>query len=71
MDAVVELTILEEEEGGEGANAVGSGEGGMIIDVHFHDRGEVAGGGCGFFESGDEKVAGAAPRSPEVDGNGF
>jgi len=61
------LAVLEEEEGGDGLDAVLGGEGAFLVDVDLQDLELAAELGGDVVEEGGDGLAGAAPLGPEVD----
>jgi len=62
-----ELTLLEYEDGGDGANAELTGEGTILVHIHLEDFYTVIDFVDEFFEDGAHRAAGATPGGPEID----
>ena len=64
--AVDLLAVLEEDDGGDGHDAVAHGQLGLIVHVHLADDGLVAVLLSQLLDHGTQHAAGTAPIGPEV-----
>ena len=69
-DLIDHFTVLEDDEGGDGANAEQAGNSGVFVHIDLAHEGFAFVFGGQFLHDGADAAAGAAPGGPEVDENG-